>query len=184
MKYLKNINELRKETYLSAAKKLATRHPMRSKRLMDKADEVADIQYLHPYAFLIDNKRYYITDIKIVPYSEEEEEEDDYYIFGDDEEEEEDDEYLMESASSDEYVNFIIKMESVSDSIELKINRTYPYYDSSISLYVIKKVSNNSRHVTDFLFDNRKDARMLLHIIEKETGEKVPFPINDIYISK
>ena len=178
MKFIKRYKtfELKDETYLSAAERLEKNHPKRARRLRKHVDDRQniDIAYIDPRPLKgMGHNTYYITNVRVQPNT----------IYDN----------IVEGNGND----IIVDLESVNDMFTLHINNFYTdnIYGAlghSMTQYGtpwgVPGYSSKTKEVimnfpSTFYFLDRKSARIFMEVVEKETGEKLLFSINDIYIS-
>jgi hypothetical protein len=172
MKHLKpyTLFELRDNTYLSAADRLEQNHPERAKSLRKWVDDkyTVDINYLDPRPLSAMNSIYYVTDVSVQPSTE-----------------------GLDNAKS-----ISVTLESVNDFYHILINNYkqegneyigilysmringFPYYSTRT-----KKSGEYDDTHDKFYFSDRSSARSFIDIVQRESGEKLLFTINDIYKS-
>lgn len=178
MKYLKTIQELKSDTYLSAADKLEDLHPVRAKKLRQYVDDQqkVDINYLDPRPFHINNDIYYITNITNKEYEAGE------GVLPEGELIKRIDIEFKSTTTRDEKVSIILynNEEFIKDDIDLDgspINRIRLLYNNEWGEEVERILSRS------FFFDNRKEARAFITIIENELDIKLLIKPNQIYKS-
>lgn len=184
MKYLKTykLYELKSDTYLSAADKLEDLHPSRAKKLRKYVDDQqkVDIDYLDPRPFHINNDIYYITKI------DKEEYEAGSGVLPEGELICRIDITLKSSTTSDEWIGVRLfnNEKFIKDDIDLDgspINRIVLKYKEFVGTeWEEERQRTLSR---SFFFENRKEARAFLSIIESELGIKMIIKTNQIYKS-
>lgn len=172
MKHLKSytVFELRDSTYLSAADRLEKNHPERAKSLRKWVDDkyTVDIDYLDPRPLSAMNSIYYVTDVSVQPSIE-----------------------GLDNAKS-----ILVTLESVNDFYHIVINNYkqednvyigipysmrvngFPYYSTRAN-----KSGKYDDTYDKFYFSDRSSARSFIDIVQRESGEKLLFTINDIYKS-
>ena len=179
MKHIKSykVFELKSSTYLSAADKLDKFHPARAKKLRKWADEQqeSDVNYIDPRTFYINNDVYYVTDIS----------DEKYTGFGD----------LSDTLLH--RIDVTLSSSTTDDKIKIMLFNNREVIESDIkdfgtaldNVNIIRKDSWGDEHkrrfysVTgkEFSFNNRKEARNFIQIIENYLGIKLVLRANEIY---
>lgn len=173
MKYLKSISELKDSTYLSAADKLERNHPKRASRLRKFVDDkyTVDINYIDPRPLMAMDGVYYVTDVKVI-----------------------------QSIEGGTGKTIKVNLESVNEICYLNINNyidegnvyfgmLYDFNRSGLPFSSMRDSKTKSKPTElniekdVFYFSDRKSARSFIDIVERESGEKLLFSINDIYKS-
>ena len=175
MKYLKRYKtfELKDETYLSAADKLQRNHPNRAKSLRKWVDDkqTSDIDYIDPRPLNAMNNVYYITDIVL-----------NTLVKGDEIR------VTLESVN-DVYTLVIwnwVDVDNIYNGLtSMLLNYGTPWgspgYNKRIDDKTLGLPGNEFPDI--FYFSDSKYAKIFMDIVEKETGDKLKFTINDIYKS-
>jgi len=162
MKHLKKIDELFKSTYKSAADKLKRKHPMRSKIIMNWAEEKGDseLKKFHidrqwPHKFEFDNES--LVDIK--------------------------DDYFLGSFSIIEFSKpslrqgyegvFVEMINDWGQRLMIRVSWSYLEYENWFNMKINFDYSNGKyQGERDFEFNNRKDAiqfkKYLIEIYEND----------------
>lgn len=165
--------ELKDETYLSAANRLEGLHPKRARALRKFVDDrqTVDIDYIDPRPLLATGRNlYYITNVEV----------------------------MLDGLGNGNII--YVDLESVNSIVRIVI----PNYESENGLLGWRANVNRFRtpwglvsidnkiksgdstldyRTETFYFLDRKTAKTFMEIVEGESGEKLRFSINDIYMS-